>query len=258
MLKQKEIFKLTLGFWVIALIFAISPVSAAVSQEGWDPDAIAGSISGQGLPDPQGGVFTILLTFINWALIIIGLLCLIAFIYSGFLYLTGQGENDKIEQAKKVVTYAVVGTVVAVLGLVAVRTIDMIMRGNAGVGAGAAGTGTNLANPGGNPAMTSPGAQTGAGQAAGVGNNPATVTGVGNGQATGTTNNAVPAVGSGKAPTVSAGTNQAAGGTGTNTNNGPAIYLPSAQSGSTQTGSGFRPTTDSQNTLPVAPGMMRQ
>lgn len=104
--------------------FAIIPFAyAATSQEGWSVPEVPG------LPDRP--VASILLTFIDWAIMMIGVLAIIIFIYGGFIYLTAQGETQKIEQAKKIILYAVVGIAVAVLGLVAVRTVDSIMKGNA-------------------------------------------------------------------------------------------------------------------------------
>lgn len=127
------------------VLFAIFvPVYAAVSQEGWDPNALAAT----NLPDRP--VSEILLSFISWAIIIIGLLGVIIFIYGGFLYLTAQGETDKLETAKKVIIYAIVGIAVAVLGYVAVKTVNDLLVGGGGAGAGAP-TGTPTA-PGGQTA----------------------------------------------------------------------------------------------------------
>lgn len=129
MKKIKKLFLLV----PILLIPIFAPVYAAVSQEGWS----LSNYTGTGLPNPEGGIQAILLKFIDWAIIIIGLLCIVIFIYAGFLYLTAQGETDKIETAKKVMIYAVVGVVVSVLGLVVVYTVDMILRANGGTGTGA-------------------------------------------------------------------------------------------------------------------------
>jgi|GEM_PF-969511 len=147
--------------WIVPTIFVLcvlTPLHITFSQEaGWNPNAIGSALGGKGLPDPRGGLFTILLTFINWAIIIIGLLGVIAFIYGGFVYLTAQAESRKLEQAKKIIIYAVVGIVVAILGLVAVRTIDSLMRGN--VGAGSVGSSSQQGNSlnSGSPNSGSPG-----------------------------------------------------------------------------------------------------
>jgi hypothetical protein len=137
----KQIKKILLvGLPIIGLPVLI--VNAAASQEGWDPDGLGSSIGGKGLSTRT--VPEILLTVIDWALVIIGLLGVITFIYAGFIYLTAQGKDDEIERAKKILIWAVVGIAVAVLGYVVVKTINDLL-----VGGGAAGAGGGGANSGG-------------------------------------------------------------------------------------------------------------
>ncbi|MFH1183142.1 MAG: hypothetical protein V1690_02680 [Candidatus Moraniibacteriota bacterium] len=137
----KKIKKITV-LLPLLLIMIFAPVYAAVSQEGWNPDALKVT----NLPDRP--VATILLDFIGWAIIIIGLLGVIIFIYAGFLYLTAQGETDKIETAKKVMIYAIVGIAVAVLGYVAVKTINDVLVGNVGSGASSGAPASSAPAPG--------------------------------------------------------------------------------------------------------------
>ncbi len=76
--------------------------------------------------------FGLALAFINFAIMGVGLLGVIMFIYAGFQYLTASGDETKITKAKNTLLYAVVGVAVAVLGLVAVRTVDTyLVRGGA-------------------------------------------------------------------------------------------------------------------------------
>jgi len=134
----------------------ITPVYAAVSQGGWDVNSLKGATN---LPDRKPE--EIMLTVIDWAIVIVGLLCVIIFIYGGFLYLTAQGETDRIETAKKVIIYAVIGVAVSVLGYVAVKTVNDILVGNVSTGGGGA-TGAPSGAPaspaGGPPADTGGGA----------------------------------------------------------------------------------------------------
>jgi len=113
--------------------FALAPFAyAATSQDGWSVPQVPG------LPDRPVG--EILLTFIDWAVMMVGVLAVIIFIYGGFIYLTAQGESQKIEMAKKIIIYAIIGIAVSILGLVVVRTVDSIMKGNVPQGGGGAGT----------------------------------------------------------------------------------------------------------------------
>ncbi|MBM3255921.1 MAG: hypothetical protein FJZ04_00400 [Candidatus Moranbacteria bacterium] len=72
----------------------------------------------------KADVVEMLLTIINYALIVLGVLAVAVFIYAGFLYLTAAGVQEKIDKAKNTLLYAVIGIVVAVLGFVAVATVQ--------------------------------------------------------------------------------------------------------------------------------------
>jgi len=80
---------------------------------------------------PNRDIFTIMKDFIKYALYAIGLLGVIMFIVAGFQYLTAAGDDTKIATAKRSMTYAIVGLGVAILGLVAIRIVDMIIAGSA-------------------------------------------------------------------------------------------------------------------------------
>ena len=86
---------------------------------------------GTGLPD-QGGAHPIagvLKNVVMWLTYIFGFLGIIAFIIAGFLYLTAAGDTGRIEQSKKAVTYAIIGIVIGLIGLIAIKTIDSLLRG---------------------------------------------------------------------------------------------------------------------------------
>jgi len=75
-------------------------------------------------------VAELILKVINYSLIVLGVLAVLIFIYAGFLYLTASGDQARIDRAKNTLLYAVVGVVVAVLGYVAVATVqNFIVRG---------------------------------------------------------------------------------------------------------------------------------
>jgi len=146
---SKQILKKTIycTLGLLGLLTICVPAYAAVSQGGWNP----GTLKSTGLTDRP--VADILITFIDWALIIIGLLGVIAFIYGGFVYLTAQGDPQNNEKAKKIIIYAIVGIVVAVLGYVAVDTIDRIMKGNIDTGGGGSAPATGASTGASQPAI---------------------------------------------------------------------------------------------------------
>lgn len=87
-----------------------------------------------GLPDPGGGgtghpIADVLTRFLNWLLVIFGSLAIIAFIIAGILYFTAQGDQGRVEKAKKAAIYGVVGVIVGLIGLVVISTIDKLLRG---------------------------------------------------------------------------------------------------------------------------------
>ncbi len=127
------------GFVLLNFVSSSPTVLAAVSADGWNPDALkVTGLSGRSF-------FSILLSVVNFAITFIGILAVIIFIYGGVIYLISSGENDKIEQAKKIIQYAIIGIVVSVLGFVAVKTVDSIIKGGGGDAAPAGGE--TLASP---------------------------------------------------------------------------------------------------------------
>lgn len=115
---MKKISELFLAAW-IPLVNA-----GNVSQEGWGTETI-----GQETQMSGRSIYEVLMTVSNWLITLVGIVCVLMFIYAGFVYLTAQGENDKIQQAKKIMTYAIVGVVVAALGLVIVITVSQVIGG---------------------------------------------------------------------------------------------------------------------------------
>lgn len=78
-------------------------------------------------PTDQGGsvwfncVLTNLLNIVVWPVFITA--AIIMFIYAGILFLTAQGEPDKLSKARHAVIWAAVGIAVGILGYVAVGII---------------------------------------------------------------------------------------------------------------------------------------
>lgn len=85
------------------------------------------------LPDPgpsQGHPIAEVLTrVLNWLLAVFGALAIISFIIAGILYLTAQGDPRTLERAKKALVWGIIGVAVGLAGLVIVRTIDALLRG---------------------------------------------------------------------------------------------------------------------------------
>ena len=60
---------------------------------------------------------------LHYVLGIIGVIAVIAFVVSGIMYITAAGNEEQVEKAKEIMTYAIIGLVIALLGLTIVNAI---------------------------------------------------------------------------------------------------------------------------------------
>lgn len=60
-------------------------------------------------------VLEVLQTAANWFLAIVLVLAIIIFIYVGFMFMTASGDAEKIEKAKKMLFWAIIGVIIAFL-----------------------------------------------------------------------------------------------------------------------------------------------
>jgi len=82
-----------------------------------------------GLPDPSGGVATIVSNILYWILSIFGILAVIAFVVSGIQYILSTGNEKMIDTAKRSMTWSIVGVAIALSGLIIIYAIDKMLRG---------------------------------------------------------------------------------------------------------------------------------
>jgi len=95
--------------------------------------------AGSGLWDnPQGGSATPnaaaqgtlgdnIAQIINYFLGMLGLVAVAMLIYAGVLMVTAQGNDEGIDKAKKIITYAVIGIVVIVLSFTIVQFVTSVL-----------------------------------------------------------------------------------------------------------------------------------
>jgi hypothetical protein len=94
----------------------------AVNAQGFisstdNPQAISTATQG------QGSFRQLALTIVNFFLTFLGLIAVVMIIYGGFLYVSAAGNSEKIENAKKIIMYAVIGIIVILLSFAIVNTI---------------------------------------------------------------------------------------------------------------------------------------
>jgi hypothetical protein len=60
---------------------------------------------------------------IRWIMSIVGIASVAAMVYAGILYFTSGGNEDQAGKAKKTMTYAIIGLIVAILSYVIINTL---------------------------------------------------------------------------------------------------------------------------------------
>lgn len=84
-----------------------------------------------GILDPTTtSISTIIEKIISWVLLFAGAIAVLFIIYAGFMYVTSAGNKERIETAKKTLTFAVIGLIVIILanfivGLVGTTITDV-------------------------------------------------------------------------------------------------------------------------------------
>ena len=88
--------------------------------------------AGGGTGLPAGSIMKIITGIMNWLLAIVGIVGVIGFAIAGILYLTAAGDDTRMGQAKKAMTYSIIGVIVALAGLVALQAAKGMMGASSG------------------------------------------------------------------------------------------------------------------------------
>ena len=115
-----------LAFGATSVALTLPVAAFAQIQGGLDKTAGSGSTSGL----QNTTISSVIANLITWGLYIIGGLGVLGFVYSGFLYITAAGDDTKTGEAKKVMVYSVVGVLVALIGLIAMKTVIGVVGAN--------------------------------------------------------------------------------------------------------------------------------
>ncbi|HEV2340071.1 MAG TPA: hypothetical protein VGT05_04970 [Patescibacteria group bacterium] len=89
------------------------------------------SINGQTLPLPgylQFNAFTVISGFITLLFLAVTLIALMYMVYNGFIWLTSGGDNEKLEKAKRSITYTIFGLAFAFLAFLIVNVIGFFFN----------------------------------------------------------------------------------------------------------------------------------
>jgi len=114
-MKQSSITKIvSVSALVLTFVFALAPLTFAQWQQ---PPC------SPGLPC-NDRVSDFIIRIINIGLGIAGLVAVLFLILGGFRYITSAGNEETAENAKKIITNAIIGIVVIILAFVIVRVIS--------------------------------------------------------------------------------------------------------------------------------------
>lgn len=115
--------------------FFARPVKILVNAVGVFLPLVA-LAQGRGLQNPVGcnDLAGCIQRFINYVLILAGVLALGGIVYGGFLYIFSAGEESRIQQGKNAVTYSIIGLVVIGLSYAILKFIFQGLGGRAGPG----------------------------------------------------------------------------------------------------------------------------
>jgi len=120
---MKQIKNLFFSFLALLIIFPVL-VSA---QDMVIPNA---EVVMPDTPQPKGTIVGILQNFMQWLLIIVGLLGVIGFVISGIIYLTSAGNEEQAQRGKRTMVYSIVGIIVAMLGVIVMQAAKALLSGN--------------------------------------------------------------------------------------------------------------------------------
>lgn len=94
---------------IIVALFSLSTFSLAYAEGSIINPGDSGYAQGD---YTLNDIITIAIGASRWVLGIVGSLALIMFIYGGFTFLISAGSSDKVGEAKKIITAAVVGLII--------------------------------------------------------------------------------------------------------------------------------------------------
>ena len=127
---MKTLSRLLLISWVsllpiLGLTFLASPANAVDIGQGLNDVGGGAGLNEADLP-------TVIGTLINIFLGLLGIIFLILVLYAGFLWMTAAGNDSKVEQAKKLLTQAVIGLIL-ILASYAISSFVVTSVQNAGL-----------------------------------------------------------------------------------------------------------------------------
>ncbi|MDD3679141.1 MAG: pilin [Patescibacteria group bacterium] len=82
------------------------------------------------LPPTHVRLTNLIQSIVNWVVYIAGSACIIALMYGGIRYATAGGNEDRVDDAKKILKYAVIGVIVIMASYTITKLIVSAIGGD--------------------------------------------------------------------------------------------------------------------------------
>lgn len=115
----KKIHKISYIFPAMALAFFAFSAKAAPTQTIINFDS----------PSGVNNTTVLVSDVINWLLGIASAVAILFLVIGGIIYVTSTGDDQRVEQAKKVINYAIIGLIVVIISYALVFTLNNIIFG---------------------------------------------------------------------------------------------------------------------------------
>lgn len=115
-----------IGIISLSVLTLFSLPVRAIKIEGGEELGLRGpseDIVGVPKPTGPGGLISVIVQIINYGLYIIGTIAVAFIIWGGFVYITSAGNDEGIKKAKTIITYAIIGLIVAIVAWVIVNAV---------------------------------------------------------------------------------------------------------------------------------------
>lgn len=115
-MKSKKIILIMLSF----IFYGSFALAVTCPTGSWDGSSGVCIPTATGLPSPGGDdpLAEVIQNVLDWLLIVIGVIAIIAFVISGLQYLMAAGNQNTMELGKRNMQWSIVGVIVALMGLI--------------------------------------------------------------------------------------------------------------------------------------------
>ncbi len=109
----------------VAMLAVLAVPALTLAAQGWNVDVAGNAAANMGFTNKS--LNQMILDVTNWLVGFIIILAFLIIVYGGVRYVAAAGSDDEVAAAKKIITYGVIGLVVAGLSWVIVYTVVSVI-----------------------------------------------------------------------------------------------------------------------------------